>query len=275
MKKLIGPFLWLILLMPSLTFGQNSTEIMPKGSRSAGMANANTTLVDAWSVFNNIGAMGNLNQSEVFCSYDHRLGLNELTTLAAGATYASPIGNLGLSISHYGGDLFNQQVIGLGFAHKMGIGSLGIKASYFQTNMEGYGRSGQTVLELGGMAELGPTLSFGAHIYNLSRAKISNNTSDYLPTIVKAGLSFTPNDKLIANIEAEKDILLDPTVKLGLEYGFSRRFWARCGIRSQPSNLHFGIGFKPDHFSIDYAMGQNNQLGFTHHFSFNYAFISQ
>lgn len=272
MKKLIGPFLGAVFLISPMTFGQNSTETMPKGARSAGMANANTTLADAWSVFNNIGALARLNQSEVFCAYDHRLGLNELTTLAAGATYDSPIGHLGISLSHYGGDLLNQQVIGLGFAHQMGIGSLGIKASCFQTNIEGYGRSTQAVLEIGGTAELGPSLLFGAHIYNLTRSNISNNSSDYLPTIVKAGLSFTPNDKLKANIEAEKDILLDPTVKIGLEYGFARRFWARCGIRTQPSNLHFGIGFKPDRFSIDYAMGQNNQLGFTHHFSFNYVF---
>jgi len=274
MKKLIGPFLWAMFFTCVVTFGQNSSATLPKGARSAGMANAHVTLSDAWSIFNNIGAMGELEGSEVFCAYDHRLGLNELTTLAAGGVTHSSLGNFGVSFSHFGGELFNQQVIGFGFAHQIGISSIGLKASYFQTNIEGYGRSAQPVLELGGLTKLGPQLFFGAHIYNITRTKISNKSNDFLPTIIKAGLSYQPNDKLTANIEAEKDILLDPTVKVGIEYGFARRFWARCGIRSQPSNIFFGIGFKPDNFSIDYAMGQNNQLGVTHHFSINYVFIS-
>ncbi|WP_200976158.1 hypothetical protein [Echinicola sp. 20G] len=272
MNKLFGPFFWAVFLPSLAVFAQNGSETFPDGARSVGLANAHTTLDDAWSVFNNIGALGMLQKSSVFCSYDHRLGLNELTTLAAGGVVPTPIGNLGISLSHYGGQLFNQQVLGAGFSNKFGIGSFGIKASYFQTNIEGYGRSASPVFELGGLVELGPKVFWGAHIYNFTRAKISNNTEDYLPTIVKSGISYRPNEKLLVNVEAEKDILLDPLMKIGLEYNFTNRFWARCGIRTNPSNLHFGIGFHPKNISLDYAVAQNSQLGLTHHFSMNYSF---
>ncbi|UCS95784.1 hypothetical protein KZP23_11590 [Echinicola marina] len=261
-----------MFLAATVTFAQNGSETYPKGARSVGMANANTGLIAPWSIFNNVGAMGQINQNAVFCAYDHRLGLNELTTLAAGATLASQFGVFGLSLSSYGAELFNQQSLGLGFSHQIDKNSFGLKINYLQTNIEGYGKRGVPILEFGGLSQILPQLSFGLHVYNISRAKLSPDTDDYLPTIIKSGISFQASENLRINVEAEKDILLKPIAKFGVEYGFSKYFWARCGYQSNPSNLHFGIGFKPKNFSIDYAMAQNNLLGFTHHFSFSYIF---
>src|SRR5690606_1225423 len=222
------------------------------------------------SIFNNVGAMGKLENSQAFFSYDHRLGLNELTTLAAGTTWVHERAVLGLSLSHYGGELFNQQNIGLGFSNTLGIASFGIKINYFQTNIEGYGRHAGPVLEFGGMAALGPDLFFGAHVYNFTRTKLGKVSRDYLPTVIKTGLSYRLSGKLMVNAEAEKEILLSPKLKLGFEYNLLEKFWARTGIHTNPGNLFFGMGFKPGRYFIDYALSQNYQLGYTHHFSFNY-----
>ncbi|WP_215222976.1 PorV/PorQ family protein [Echinicola shivajiensis] len=272
MIRLQCPLFWAVFLAATVTFAQNGSETYPKGARSIGMANANTSLSDPWSIFNNVGAMGQMDQNAIFCAYDHRLGLNELTTLAAGATLQSKFGVMGISLSNYGGELFNQQSLGLGFSHRIDKNSFGLKANYLQTNIEGYGKRAVPTLEFGGLTQIIPELSFGLHVYNITRTKLSPHSNDYLPTIIKTGISFQPTENLRVNIEAEKDILLKPVTKIGLEYSFSKRFWARCGYKSNPSNLHFGIGFKPKNFSIDYAMAQNNQLGFTHHFSFSYTF---
>ncbi|QDH79515.1 hypothetical protein FKX85_10885 [Echinicola soli] len=274
MKFVLKVFSYLILIVPYYSYGQNGTEIFSKGARSYGMANAHVTLTDAWSIFNNPGAMGRISATTAVVGYDHRLGLDELTTLGAGAVISTKKGNFGIGLSHYGGELFNQQAAGVGYANQMGIASFGIKATYLQTNIAGYGRNGAPVLEFGGTAALGPQLIFGAHVYNFTRSQLSRDSQDYLPTIVKTGLSFQPSGKLLISMEAEKDILLPAIAKVGLEYNFINRFWARCGIRTNPSNLHFGIGFNPKHFRFDYAVAQNNQLGFTHHFSMNYTFVS-
>ncbi|GGF17098.1 PorV/PorQ family protein [Echinicola rosea] len=274
MKFILNAFSYLILIAPYCSYGQNGSEIFAKGARSYGMANAHVTLADAWSVFNNPGAMGRMSTSTAVLGYDHRLGLNELTTLGAGAVIATDKGNFGIGLSHYGGELFNQQAAGIGYAHQMGIASFGIKATYLQTNIAGYGRTGAPIMEFGGTAVLGPKLIFGAHVYNFTRSQLSRDSQDYLPTIIKAGLSYKPSKKLLITMEAEKDILLPPFAKIGMEYNFINRFWARCGIRTNPSNFHFGIGFKPKQFRFDYAVAQNNQLGFTHHVSLNYTFAS-
>lgn len=270
MKKWL--IIGLLLLFVRLACCQNSMDHFPKGAQSLGIGNASVTLSDPWAIFNNIGALGKA-PSEILAiaGYDHRLGLNELTTLAAGITLPTEkAGTIGIGFSNYGGNLFNQQQVGLGMAKQLGLASLGLKINYFQTYIESFGRSARPVLELGGTAELSPGLFFGAHIYNITRSAISKASLDYLPTLLKAGISYRPSDKLMVNIESEKELLSPARFKAGIAYGFEDEFWVRTGINSQPNNLYFGIGFKPRRFQIDYAMSRNYLLGFTHHFSLNY-----
>jgi len=264
--------LGILLLFSRLGWSQNSMDHFPKGAQSIGLGNASVTLSDPWAIFNNIGALGKAPSEKLaIAGYDHRLGLNELTTLAAGIMLPTEkIGTIGIGISNYGGKLFNQQQIGLGLAKQLGLASLGIKINYFQTNIEGYGRSARPVLELGGTAELIPGLFFGAHVYNITRAAISKASFDYLPTIIKAGISYRPSNNLMVNIETEKELYSPPQFKAGIAYSFEEKFWARTGINSQPNNLYFGIGFRPRRFQVDYAISRNYLLGFTHHFSLNY-----
>jgi hypothetical protein len=249
---------------------QSGLEALPKGARSVGIGNAHATLGDVWSVFNNIGALSHISSSQVSFSYDHRMNMNELTTLAAGAVIKGENSAFGLGVSSFGSELFSQNQIGIGFSNQLGITSLGIKVSYFQTSIEGFGRGASPLLEFGGVAELTPELFFGAHVYNITMAKYGKNNLERLPTVVKAGISYRPSEKVMVNIEAEKDILLEPLIKMGIEYNLLDRFWARAGMNTNPGILFFGLGFKPRRFHIDYAMTQHPVLGAFHHFSFNY-----
>lgn len=270
MKRFGCISLVLLLTNGQWLMAQSGVDVLPRGSRSMGLGNANVTLADGWSVFNNIGGIGSVEASEFFAGYDHRLGLNELTTLAAGAVFKGTSGAWGIGLSNYGGDLFNQQTVGVGYGNQLGIASLGIKINYFQTNIEGFGRGAAPIVEVGGVAEMTPWLFFGAHMYNGSRSKLSQVTGEYLPMIVRTGLSFRPSQELMINLEAEKEVYLAPQLKVGVEYSLRERLYARTGINTNPRQLFFGIGFSPKRYRFDYAMSQNHQLGFTHHVSFNY-----
>jgi hypothetical protein len=272
MGRLVFICLLCAVLSKMEAMAQSGQEAQPRGARSMGLGNAHTTLGDVWSVFNNIGALSRISSSQVTFAYDHRMNLNELTTLSAGAVLKGENSAFGLGVSSFGSELFSQKQIGIGFSNQLGITSLGIKVSYFQTSIEGFGRGASPLIEFGGVAELTPELFFGAHVYNITRSKYGNNSLERLPTVVKAGISYRPSEKVMVNIEAEKDILLDPLIKTGLEYNLLDRFWARAGMNTNPGKLFFGIGFKPRKFHIDYAMTQHPALGFTYHFSFNYLF---
>ena len=106
----------------------------------------------------------------------------------------------------------------------MGLASLGLKINYFQTNIEGFGRSARPVLELGGTAELFPGVFFGAHLYNITRAAISKASLNYLPTIVKTGISYRPSDNLMVNVETEKELSSPAQFKAGIAYSFEEKF---------------------------------------------------
>lgn len=269
--KRLGYVIGAVLMLPTFSASAQSVmEVLPRGARSMGIANASVTLRDAWGVFNNIGGISGIEQSAFFAGYDHRLGLNELTTLAAGAVFKNPTGALGVGLSSFGGELFSQQTLGIGYANQLGIASLGMKVSYFQTNIEGFGRGAAPIVEIGGVAELSPWLYFGARIYNVTRSRLSRITGEYLPMIVSTGVSVRPSASLMINLEAQKEILLLPQVKIGLEYGLRDKLWARAGIHTRPQQLFFGIGMAPKRYRFDYALSQNYRLGFTHHVSVNF-----
>ena len=264
---------WLIVILIfcqwASTVWAQGNETSPKGARSMGVGNAHTTLTDAWSIFNNVGGLSRIQHSQVIFGYDHRLGLEELTTLAAAIVFKSNDLGWGVGVSSFGSEFFSQQNLGLGISNQLGIASLGLKINYFQTSIEGFGTGRAAVLEFGGIAELSPELFFGAHIYNPTRARFGKNSPDHLPTVVKAGIAYRPSGKLSVQIEAEKDIILDPLLKLGLEYNLLDKFWARTGVNTLTSHLFFGIGFQGRTLHMDYAMSQHPVLGFTHHFSAN------
>lgn len=264
-----------LTLVCSNAYSQTGTEAFPRGGRSMGLGNANVTLGDVWSIFNNVGGLAKTENTQATFSYDHRLNIDELTTLAAAAVIKGKNKAFGLGISSFGSEHFSQNQIGIGFSNQLGIASLGIKVNYLQTSIEGFGRGAAAVIEFGGVAELTPELFFGAHVYNVTRAKYGKNSDDRLPTTVKAGISYRPNSKVMVNLEAEKDILLDPLLKMGLEYNLLERVWARVGMNTQPNKFFFGVGFRPKRFHIDYALTQHPSLGNTHHFSFNYLFLNK
>lgn len=264
-------FLALLIYFGQIPFvyAQMGTEVLPRGARSMGMGNASASLSDAWAIFNNPAGLSGLQHSQVFFGYDHRLDLNELTTLSAGVIQSRDKFSYGLAASRFGGELFTQHLIGAAIANQMGITSLGLKVSYLQTAMEGFGTGGSWLVDFGGIAELTPHLFFAAHIFNLTRSNYGGASWDRVPTVVKSGISFRPSEKVMTNVEIEKDILYPATLKVGLEYNFYQKLWGRAGMNNQPQQLFFGIGCTGKRLAFDYSMTQHPLLGNTHHFSLN------
>ncbi len=240
------------------------------GARSQSMGNLKVNLSDAWTTFNNIGALDRIENSSVVVGVDQRYALKELSTFDLAVALKSDIGSFGLNLSRFGGNLFNQQLLGIGYSQKLGIASFGLKADWFQTQIQDFGRGSSFVLSLGGVADLGPKIQMGAFFSNLNRSKISKNSDERLPTLISMGLSYFPTSSLQIHLETEKDISLKANVKLGLEYGIKDWIFLRTGINSEPSKINFGLGINPGKFQFDYGLGQNNALGSTHHVSFGY-----
>lgn len=238
------------------------------GARAQGMGNLKVHGNDVWSFFNNPGGLASVKSSTLAIGADQRYGLKELSTLDFASAWVSRYGTWGAGVSRFGGKLFNQQAIGIAFANKLGIVSIGGNLQWFQTQIEGFGSGNGLVFSLGGIAELSPQFKMGASISNLNRGKVSRDTDQRIPTGISMGVNYTPIESLSLQLEIEKDIELSPVVKAGLEYGIKELIFLRTGVNTKPNRIFFGLGLKPGKFSFDYAHGQNSALGSTHHVSF-------
>lgn len=259
-------FCFLFLVFSSLK-AQTDPLTQSHGARSQSLGNLRVNLSDSWAYFNNIGSLDRIAESELAVGYDHRFGLNELSTFDLVGAWKNNFGTIGFGVSRFGGSLFNQQSLGIGFSNQLGIVSIGMKAEWFQTQIEGFGTGNALLISLGGVAELSPQFFMGANISNINRGKISKNSEDRLPTAIQMGITYRPVPQLNIYLEAEKDIEIDPTVKAGLEYAIREWLWLRAGANTNPGRVFFGLGLKPGKFQIDYGFGQNSALGSTNHVS--------
>jgi hypothetical protein len=264
--KLILLFCFGVVLVNQV-FCQSDPLTQAQGSRSQGMGNLKLNIPDSWAIFNHVGAMDRADQSQISAGYDSRFGLKELSTLSISGILKNEFGTLGAGISRFGGDLFNQHLLGLGFSNTLGIASIGAKAEWYQTQIEGFGTGNSFMLSFGGLAELGPKTRFGANFSNVNRARLGKNTAQKHPTLIQIGITYLPSDPIAIYAELEKEVDTKPILKVGLEYQPARWIQLRTGVNSQPARVSFGLGIRKDKFGFDYAYGQNTALGRTQHLS--------
>lgn len=245
-----------------------SGEPFPMGARSWGIGNATVAIADRNSVFNNPAGLGFLQNNFVSTSYHARYNIAGLQTLSLSGNYNAKYANVGFGVERFGDKLYNEQKLGLAIAKSTNRVSLGLKVSYFQAAIENFASKNTLLTEFGLMTKLSSKIQMGFHAYNLTGAKLF--ASQQIPTVLRLGLSFTPNKQILLVTEAEKDIMLPMLIKAGLEYQIIENVYLRTGITSKLNNAHFGFGFQSKQFIFDYAVSSHSALGFSHHLSISY-----
>lgn len=269
----MGLFKPAITIILTLVFIQNATAQLgftALGSRAQAMGNASVALEDNFSPFNNIGATSTIEHFTAIASFENRFAFVPFQHFGAGVIYPAKFGVLSFTAQKVGADLYNEQNYGVGFSNKFGMVSLGIQINYTQFFIQDTGSKGVPSIAFGGVAEILPSLSFGAHVYNITQSKLSKENELYLPVILKSGISYKAIEILTFCLEAEKDLDKEVRIKGGLEYQFLKKFSLRSGISSAPFQHHFGLGFTPFNFSLDYALTTHSELGIIHQMSIAY-----
>ena len=234
------------------------------GARAQGMGYASACLSDVWSITHNVAGLAKIDKSTAAFSYHAVPSLKFLNRTSA--VFALPVkaSAAGASLFRFGDDLYNEQVLSVGFANTFGLASLGLKVNYIQYRAEGRDTRAACTLSFGGLARLTAQLSFGAHIVNINQPVIDEQTGERIPTRLLAGLSAEPSDNLILSGEIEKDLQHPATMKSGLEYRAFKKFIFRTGFNLRPEAGFFGLGFKTRTLYLDYALQYNNALGLSH-----------
>ncbi len=260
----------IILIISSFNQLSAQTYNSTNGARAAGMAGAVINLQDVWATQNNIAAAAKIEETQISTYFQNRFGLGGLNYAAIASVKPLKHGVLGFSADRSGNQNLNEQRIGLGYAHNIDNVSLGAKVNILQVAIKDLGSRSVVAFEFGGVARLNKELVFGAHIYNFNKAKSSDFLDERFSTVMKAGLSYQPFEKLIIIFESEKNIEYDVDIKMGLEYEVLPKILFRSGFSTLTKAGAIGLGFKSKRFVFDYALNSHAQLGISNHISLGF-----
>lgn len=235
------------------------------GARSSAMGGYNVTLSDIWSTNNNQAGLGFIEDLSGGIYYENRFLLKE-TSYKAGA-FVLPVksGALGLSVTSFGFELYNETKAGLSYGMRFSDKfSAGVQINYLNTKLtQEYGSKTSFTGAVGLIAKLSGQLSLGVHIYNPTRAKLAEYNNERLPTIMKLGLDYRFSDKVMLAVSTEKDVDFDAVVNAGLEYHITQILYLRGGISTNPTQYAFGFGMELKDFKIDLSSSFHQTLGIT------------
>ena len=259
----------LVVIGPQISWGQSVSTLM--GGRAAGLGYASSTLVDEWALLNNVGGLAKVEKLNAVFAYDARPKLPGSNRMAAALSMPVKIGGVGFSLFRFGDDLYNEQILSVGYGNQFGITSLGLKVNYVQYRAEGIGNRSFIGLNFGGITQLSKQISIGAYIVNLNQPKLSSIDDERAPTRLVAGISFKASEECIIISEVEKELDYDATIKAGIEYAIHKKIFVRTGFNLQPSSAFFGLGFKAKKIKFDYALQYNDALNAAHQASAIYS----
>lgn len=242
------------------------------GARQAGLGGCGLTLRDVWGTQHNQANLAFIDNYTFGAYYENKFLLKETALKSfAGAVPLGNAGTFGLVGTQFGSVNYNQLKIGLGYGMKIAENfSAGVQLNYNSLRLgDIYGSKNSFTAEFGINARLIEKLTFGAHIYNVSRTLLTKENNEFIPTTIRLGLEYKFSEAVFALIETESTINQNTNMKFGVEYNLKRQFYLRAGINTNPFLASFGFGYNYKMVYIDIAAAYHQVLGFTPALSFH------
>lgn len=247
------------------------------GARSAGMAHTSVTLTDIWAIHHNQAGLAFLEHPSASVYYENRFMIKEMGLSAVAFAMPAKSGTFGIVYHSFGYSQYAETKFGIAYGRKLSEKlSAGIQLNYNTIRLgDIYGKNQALTGEIGVRAQLTDELTLGAHVYNVSRAKLSGYNNEYIPTIMRLGMDYKISKKVFVAAEAQKDIDNRIIFKSGIEYHVIEAIYLRAGISTNPVLNTFGFGLAHKGIHLDVAASYHQVLGFSPQVSLTYNFIKQ
>lgn len=234
------------------------------GARSCAMGYTSSCLSDEWSLLNNVGGLGEIEDVRVAFASNLHPALGAFNRHAAVITGRVGPVTAAAGAFRFGDKLYSEQIVAAGFGNRLGLASLGIKFQLVQYRAEGFGARHVFTVSFGGIAQLSENLLVGASITNINQPMISDD--EKVPGKMNMGLMLRPSARVAVTAEIEKDLDRPVVWKTGTEYRFHKKFVIRTGFNLNPDAIFAGAGFSGK-FQFDYAVHYSFNAGINHHAS--------
>ena len=261
--KTLLPFLLILFLSLNCRAGD---EILPTGSRQAGMGRVSVAITDFWNSQNNQAGIALMDKISAGVYYESRFSLNQLSTKSVAVVVPTGIGVLGATFNYFGYSLYNEMKIGLVYARSFSpYFRMGVQLDYLQTSLGNeYGSKGNITFEIGVQSDITENLTIGAWVFNPIQVRLADYADERIPAVFRFGIAWHFSDHFFATVEAEKNTAFRPIIiRGGLEYGIKDRFFLRTGFSSGQEIFSMGFGFKIKILRFDISAVMHQSLGFT------------
>jgi hypothetical protein len=246
----------------------------PAGGRSSAMGTASVAVNDFWSVHNNQAGIAGFTAMAAGIYFESPYLIKELRRSSGAIVIPSHPGVFGVTYNNTGSALYHESKLGLAFARSFGNNfSAGIQLDYLNTRLsESYGSHAAFTFEGGMQARINKKLVVGVHVFNPLNVKLSDETGEYIPAIIRLGAGYNFSEALLLTGEIEKNIDLKARIKSGAEYQVTKQAFIRAGITTNPVTYTFGFGLELKNLKIDLSSTVHQVLGYSPQVSLSYYF---
>lgn len=256
----------LFLLFFSFSLLAQNGPINPPNTRSNSVANASVAFTDINSLFTNQAGLADLKNISFLLSGQETFDApNSPYSDNMGLGFAIPIssGTVGLNVHYFGATDIKQNKIGVTYARKlMETLSIGVQFDLLSTQIPMNEKSNLFTFEIGLQYQLMDNLLLGIHLYNPAKQEIIE--TEFLPTILRVGTTFSPYKQLLVHAEIAKDFDFPFVFKSGVEFEMVADLWLRIGFQHKPTTFNFGIGYLfKNRFRFDVAAYYQQGLNLT------------
>lgn len=268
----------ILLFMSSWSFAQQGLQLIQAAPITA-QGSMLTAQQGITSLFGNPAGLSSVDHLSFLVTGESRFLGTGITSGGAGVGIPTNAGTIGLGVSYFGIQAFNEQQVQLSFSKKLFKKlALSVRAYLQNASIADYGSAFFLSGDLGLQAYLTDELTLGFLIVNPAQQGIIEGSE--LPTLFHFGAYYDFGKTFSFGLEVEKglaqnqdipidqDVLLATTarlnVKSGINYRPSEKVSFYLGIQTLLPSYSFGVSFKPSKkFWIDTVASYHEILGFS------------
>ena len=232
-------------------------------ARCEAMAGASLTIPNAWSVFNNAGAIADANLG-VGAGYLNRFMMSEISEKAMATTIPAAGGVCGAGINYFGYQKYNQFKIALGYAKKLGEKlNAGITINYHVLDIALSPQKSNAIAgNIAMLYHFNNNWHFAIALNNIAKKVIYDQALDEIVVSkILVGTSYQA-DKVVCEVDIEsKPDYGNITINTGVELKPVGGLSIRTGITTQSFNTCWGAGYDFGFMNIDFAVRRHWILG--------------
>ncbi len=270
-------WIWPVLLAClTLTAEAAATEPgrMRHGARLVALANAGTAVAgDMWAAAYNPSLLPRDGAHLAVMWSPAPFGLRELQHGAAVGGYGDGHTAFALVVQRSGFDLYHEtEATAVAAGTIADALHIGAALGYKHVEIQGYGRAGVPVVDLGAAFMLDEDLVIGTTVGAVNRPALAG-TRERVPLTFAIGAAARITPALLLVADVWKDLRHAAELRTGVEYAVHDLLRLRAGATTGATAFSAGIGTRIAGIGVDYAVAVHDALGWTHLFAAGVAIL--